>query len=75
MSIWMLSSSVAMAQNTTSQAESKVLDYEADEVEGALVKPDDGMKGWRLPGKTASLIKVRQDFIPEIMKSTEDVGL
>lgn len=48
-------------------------DFEGDDVEGALVKPDGAdVKGER-HGKTSSLIKIRADFIPEMLKSVEDL--
>ena len=48
-------------------------DFEGDDVEGALVKPDGaGIKGEK-HGKTSSLIQIRGDFIPELLKSVEDI--
>ena len=48
-------------------------DFEGDDVEGALVKPDgEGVKGEK-HGKTSSLLKIRSDFIPEMLKSVEDI--
>jgi len=48
-------------------------DFEDDLVEGSLVKPDGAMVGGELHGKTSSLIKIRSDFIPEMIKSVEDL--
>lgn len=48
-------------------------DFDDDLVEGALVKPDGAMVGGELHGKTSSLIKIRADFIPEMIKSVEDI--
>lgn len=48
-------------------------DFEADDVEGALVKPDEANITGEQHGKTSSLIKIRQDFIPEMLKSVEDI--
>lgn len=48
-------------------------DFEDDMVEGSLVKPDGEMVGGELHGKMSSLIKVRADFIPEMIKSVEDL--
>jgi hypothetical protein len=50
-----------------------VYDFEDDFVEGALVKPDGSMLSGELHGKMSSLIKVRSDFIPEMIKSVEDL--
>ena len=48
-------------------------DFEADDVEGALVKPDEARIGAQQHGKTSSLIKIRGDFIPEMLKSVEEL--
>ena len=50
-----------------------VYDFEDDNIDGALVKPDGALVGGELHGKTSSLIKIRQDFIPEMLKSVEDL--
>ncbi len=48
-------------------------DFEADDVEGNLVKPDEANITGEQHSKTSSLIKIRQDFIPEMLKSVEDI--
>lgn len=48
-------------------------DFEADDVEGALVKPDESKITGEQHGKTSSLIKIRGDFIPEMLESVEDI--
>jgi len=48
-------------------------DFEADDVEGNLVKPDEANIGAEQHGKTSSLIKIRSDFVPEMLKSVEDI--
>ena len=48
-------------------------DFDDDLVEGALVKPDGALVGGELHGKTSSLIQIRRDFIPEMIKSVEDI--
>ncbi len=50
-----------------------VYDFDDDLVEGALVKPDGARIGGEIHGKTSSLIKIRADFIPEMIKSVEDL--
>lgn len=50
-----------------------VYDFEGDDVEGALVKPDEANITGEQHSKTSSLIKIRQDFIPEMLKSVEDI--
>lgn len=48
-------------------------DFEADDVEGNLVKPDGADVNAEQHGKTSSLIKIRADFVPEMLKSVEDI--
>lgn len=50
-----------------------VYDFEGDDVEGALVKPDEANITGEQHSKTSSLIRIRQDFIPEMLKSVEDI--
>jgi hypothetical protein len=46
-------------------------DFEADDVEGALVKPEEANITGEQHGKTSSLIKIRSDFVPELLKTVE----
>jgi len=48
-------------------------DFEDDLVTGDLVRPDGELVGARRKAKTSLLIKVRQHFIPEILKSVENL--
>ncbi|MEZ4459652.1 MAG: hypothetical protein R3E66_07945 [bacterium] len=48
-------------------------DFDADDVEGNLVKPDEASINAEQHGKTSSLIKIRADFVPEMLKSVEDI--
>jgi hypothetical protein len=48
-------------------------DFDDDTVEGDLVKPDGEMVGAAGKAKHSSLIKIRQNFIPEMLKSAEDI--
>jgi hypothetical protein len=50
-----------------------VYDFEDDLVEGNLIKPDGALVGGELHGKRSSLIKIRADFVPEMLKSVEDL--
>lgn len=54
-------------------AKRTVYDFEDDVVEGALVKPEGDYLDSRQRSKQSSLIKVRSDFIPEMLKSAEDL--
>jgi hypothetical protein len=51
----------------------KVYDFSGDTIEGDLVKPDGTDLNARDFAKHSSLIKIRKDFIPEIIKSAEDL--
>jgi hypothetical protein len=50
-----------------------VYDFDDDVVEGDLVRPDGEFVDTRKGAKHSSLIKIRQDFIPEMIKSAEDI--
>jgi len=51
----------------------KVYDFSGDTIEGDLVKPEGTDVSVTDFGKHASLIKIRTNFIPEIIKSAEDL--
>jgi hypothetical protein len=46
-------------------------DFDDDVVEGGLQNPDGEVVATRLPSKHPSLIKLRDDFLPELVKSAE----
>ncbi len=50
-----------------------VYDFDGDDVEGNLVKPDGTNITGDQRGKTSSLINIRSDFIPEMLKSVESL--
>ena len=51
----------------------KVYDFSGDTIEGDLVKPEGTDLNARDFAKHSSLIRIRQHFIPEIIKSAEDL--
>ncbi len=51
----------------------KSYDFTGDTIDGELVKPDGEFVDARKFAEHTSLIKVRQDFIKEILKSAEDL--
>ena len=51
----------------------KVYDFSGDTIEGDLVKPEGTTVDARDFGKHTSLIRIRKDFIAEILKSAEDL--
>ena len=54
-------------------AKVKVYDFSGDEIEGDLVKPEGMTVDARNFATHSSLIRIRKDFIPEIIKSAEDL--
>lgn len=51
----------------------KSYDFSGDEIEGELIKPEGVDVTTRRFAEHTSLIRVRQDFIKEIVKSAEDL--
>ena len=51
----------------------KTYDFSGDTIEGDLVKPEGSTVDARDFAKHSSLIRIRKDFIPEIIKSAEDL--
>ena len=51
----------------------KVYDFSGDTIEGDLIKPEGSTVDARDFAKHSSLIDIRKDFIPEIIKSAEDL--
>jgi hypothetical protein len=50
-----------------------VYDFDDDTVEGDLVRPDGEFVDSRRGAKHSSLIKIRENFIPEMLKSVEAI--
>ncbi|PSM31990.1 adventurous gliding motility protein CglF [Haliangium sp. UPWRP_2] len=50
-----------------------VYDFDDDTVEGDLVRPDGEMIDSTKRAKHSSLIKIRENFIPEMLKSVESL--
>ncbi len=51
----------------------KVYDFSGDDIQGDLIKPEGSTVDARDFAKHSSLIRIRKDFIPEIIKSAEDL--
>jgi hypothetical protein len=51
----------------------KVFDFTGDTIEGDLIKPEGSTVDARDFAKHASLIRIRTNFIQEIIKSAEDL--
>ena len=51
----------------------KVYDFSGDTIEGDLIRPEGTTVDARDFAKHSSLIRIRTNFIPEIIKSAEDL--
>jgi hypothetical protein len=59
-------------ENTQYKAKT-VYDFDDDTVEGDLQRPDGELVDSLRKTKQSSLIEIRKDFIPEMLKSLEDI--
>lgn len=50
-----------------------VYDFDEDVVEGAFVRPEGEYLDSRRAARHSSLIKIRESFVPEMLKSAEDI--
>ena len=51
----------------------KEYSFDADQIEGELVRPTGEFSSARNFAEHGSLIRIRTDFVPEIVKSAEDL--
>lgn len=65
----------AFAQGKAKKDEKKVktYDFSGDTIDGELLKPDGDIVDTRQFANHTSLIRIRKDFIKEILKSAEDL--
>jgi hypothetical protein len=59
--------------NNSGYQKVKTYDFSGDTIDGELVKPDGEFLDTRKLAEHSSLIRVRQDFIKEIVKSAENL--
>jgi hypothetical protein len=57
----------------TGAAKTKSYDFSGDDIDGDLVKPDGEFLDSRNFANRTSLIRIRSDFVREILKSAEDL--
>lgn len=57
--------------NSVQYKQKTVYDFDDDTVEGDLVRPDGEFIDSKKNAKHSSLIKIRENFIPEMLKSVE----
>ena len=60
-------------EGNTSYKAKTVYDFEDDMVEGDLARPDGELVNALKKTEHSSLIEIRKDFIPEMLKSLEDI--
>ena len=53
--------------------EETVYDFEGEDLTGGLMRPNGERLSGDQRGRTSSLINIRQDFIPEMIKSVESL--
>jgi hypothetical protein len=63
----------AQAQGKKKEQKVKSYDFSGDTIDGDLVKPDGEILDTRSFASHTSLIRIRKDFIKEILKSAEDL--
>lgn len=63
----------AVTSTASAQDDGTTYDFEDDLVTGDLVRPDGELLSVRRRGRRASLIRVREHFIPEMLKSVENL--
>ena len=69
--ISLLSPSISSAQEEKPKV--KTFDFSGDDIDGELVKPDGEFVDPRQFASHTNLIRIRKDFIKEIVKSAEDL--
>ncbi len=70
--ISVVSPSIASAQDGE-KPKVKTFDFSGDDIDGELVKPDGEFVDPRQFASHTNLIRIRKDFIKEIVKSAEDL--
>lgn len=66
-------SAVCLSLPVSAQDDATTYDFEDDLVSGDLVRPDGELLNVRRRGRRSSLIRIREHFIPEMLKSVEDL--
>jgi len=64
---------LAQADDNATYKSKTVYDFEDDNVEGDLQRPDGELVNSINKAQHDSLIEIRKDFIPEMLKSLEDI--
>lgn len=64
---------IASAQDGSSAPAETTYDFDGDTVEGALLRPEGDLMSGTRHGKESSLINIRADFIPEMIRSVHEL--
>jgi len=66
---------ILISATVIAQTDSDVTEYRFDDdiVEGDLLQPDGAIIPVRKPDDAPSLVKVRRHFVPEMLKSVENI--
>lgn len=74
LTVWVIAAIGALALPAAAQDENQTsYDFEDDLVQGDLVRPDGENLMVRRRGARESLIRIREHFIPELLKSVENL--
>jgi hypothetical protein len=65
--------SPVFAQDAAGGGDATTYDFDDEMVSGDLVRPDGEILQVRRRGERASLIQIREHFVPEMLKSVEDL--
>lgn len=66
-------SPAVFAQEKTQESKVTEMSFDGDVVEAQFLRPDQGVTEGLIRKKKNSLIKLRTDFVDEILKSAEDL--
>lgn len=69
----MLLAAAPVAAQDEEDEDTTTYDFDDDLVTGDLVRPDGELLSVRRRGGRSSLIQIREHFIPEMLKSVEDL--
>jgi hypothetical protein len=72
-SVALSATAFAQPKPDTGEKRTEELDFEGDVVETSFLKPDASLIEGETRKGGASLLKIRKDFIPEIVRSAEDI--
>jgi len=62
----------ARAERPSPPSVAKHLDFDDDHIEGDVIRPDDALVGGTMRPRSTRLIRIRANFLDELIRSTED---